>query len=281
MPLVVVPIIVIILTAVFFYWLFIITEGAYLGPKVVALLYDWSAGYYDRIKDFNADDDNLFLGWPLIWALNGVDHPLVLDVATGTARLPLALLRYPRFTGQIVGLDLSRRMLQEARHKTKEYSYRLHLLWKDASCLPFADEIFDAVTCLEALEFLPNPLRALAEMVRVLRVGGLLLITNRIGWEAYLLPGRAYGPGQLKRLLVSLPLTAIEIKPWQTTYDLVWARKVGAIKGRRREEKNLEKILHCAHCMAPSLVEKGTSLTCPLCRRIYPIEDDVVCLEGS
>lgn len=281
MPLVVVPIVVIILMAALFYWLFIITEGAYLGPKVVAVLYDWSAGHYDQIKEFNADDDHLFLGWPLIWALDGVAHPLVLDVATGTARLPLALLRYPRFTGQIVGLDISCWMLREARRKTKDYAYRLYLLWKDASCLPFADETFDVVTCLEALEFLPNPLGALAEMVRVLRPGGLLLVTNRIGWEAYLLPGRAYGSGQLKRLLASLALTAIEIKPWQTTYDLVWARKVGAIKGRRRKERDLKEILHCPHCMDPSLVEKGTSLTCPLCRRIYPIEDNVVCLEGS
>jgi len=66
---------------------------------------------------------------------------------------------------------------------------------------------------------------ALHEMVRVLRPGGWLLITNRVGWEARLMPGHTWSRAQLIEILRGLPLTDISVRPWQTYYDLVWARK--------------------------------------------------------
>ena len=120
-------------------------------------------------------------GWP------GVDRPLLLDVATGTGRVPLALLRnrFAATGGRIVGLDLSWGMLRQARAKLQDYDRWVDLVWQDASHLPFDDGTFDAVTCMEALEFLPRPREALAEMVRVLAPGGLLAVTNRVGvWRA-------------------------------------------------------------------------------------------------
>lgn len=211
--------------ALILYWLLVVTEGAYLGPRVVAWLYDLSANRYDAIKQFDLNDENHFLARPLLRALNGVRAPRVLDVATGTGRLPLALLCQSSFQGRVIGLDLSRRMLYLAQRKGRRYGSRLYLICQDAARLPFADSSFDAVTCVEALEFLANPRAALMEMTRVLRPGGVLLVTNRVNWEARLMPGKAFSSPVLRALLESLDLTKIEIQRWQECYDLVWARK--------------------------------------------------------
>ncbi|MCR4407325.1 MAG: class I SAM-dependent methyltransferase [Anaerolineae bacterium] len=209
----------------FLYWLLVITEGAYLGSQVVAWLYDLSAGRYDAIKQFDLNDENYFLALPLLRALNGVRAPIVLDVATGTGRLPLALLRHSGFRGKVIGLDLSRRMLRLAQHKAHHHRARLYFIRQDAAILPFADNVFDAVTCVEALEFLANPRGALQEMARVLRPGGVLLVTNRVNWEARLMPGKAFSNSTLRAMLESVGLSRIEIRHWQVCYDLVWAWK--------------------------------------------------------
>ena len=149
----------------------------------------------------------------------------VLDVAAGTGRVARALLRQPLFDGRLTQTDLSARMLAEGRRKCAAWPERLDWVRAPAVRLPFADNTFDAVTCLEALEFMPDARAALAECVRVLRPGGLLLVTNRMGPEAWLLPGMAIAPAAFQRLLEALPLEAIEVQPWQVEYDLGWAKK--------------------------------------------------------
>jgi ubiquinone/menaquinone biosynthesis C-methylase UbiE len=147
-----------------------------------------------------------------------------LDVATGTGRLPAALLN-AHFQGRIVGLDLSRGMLRQARAKFRAHGDRVSLLWQDARFLPFGDGTFDAVVCLESLEFMPRPLDVLAEMVRVLAPGGVLFVTNRVGREAHFLPGRAMPRPDFQQILAALRLREVEVRPWQVQYDLAIARK--------------------------------------------------------
>lgn len=81
------------------------------------------------------------------------------------------------------------------------------------------------MTCLEALEFLPDTRAALCECVRVLRPGGLLVTTNRIGWDARLIPGKTLSRQNFRRLLAAFPLESVRVHPWQVDYDLAWARK--------------------------------------------------------
>jgi ubiquinone/menaquinone biosynthesis C-methylase UbiE len=207
------------------YWQLVIAEGVYLGPRVVRLLYDWTAHRYDRLKGFEEADEAWFLGRPLAAALADRERPYILDVATGTGRLPLTLLHQPKFDGQVVGLDLSAKMLGVAVEHLEAYPGRVGLLLADAVPLPFADDRFEAVTCLEALEFFPDATAALHELVRVLQPGGWLLISNRVGWEARLMPGHTWSRAQLLSTLRQLPLTDVSVRPWQTYYDLVWARK--------------------------------------------------------
>jgi ubiquinone/menaquinone biosynthesis C-methylase UbiE len=257
------------------YWLLILTEGAYLGPGVVAFLYDRGATTYDGVKKFDAVDDARFLALPLVRRLRGIERPLVLDVATGTGRLPLALLRNLEFEGTIVGLDISKGMLEEARRKAARYRDRVYWLWKDASDLPFADDCFDAVTCLEALEFVPEPGGALREMARVLRPGGTLLVTNRIGFDALVMPGRAFRKEDLRARLADLGLLSVEIERWQTYYDLVWARKEGSLPAGE-PPRTMEEMLCCPGCGERSLSSESRRLVCENCGFSCQVKGDII-----
>ena len=207
------------------YWLLVATEGTYLGARVVTQLYDLTASGYDKIKDLHYVDEVRYLGLPLVEALANVPLPRVLDVAAGTGRLPLALLRTRELEGRIVAVDRSSRMLIEARATLSDCDGVVTLVQGDAEALSFGDSAFDCVTCVEALEFMGNPAATLREMVRVLRPGGVFLLSNRVGTDAWLFPGRLCGRGQLERCLSALGLEDIETQPWQVHYDLIWSRK--------------------------------------------------------
>jgi ubiquinone/menaquinone biosynthesis C-methylase UbiE/uncharacterized protein YbaR (Trm112 family) len=256
------------------YWQLIVAEGTYLGPRVVAWTYNVVSSHYDAIKRFEPRDESWFVAAPLLRALEGVERPLILDVATGTGRLPLALLR-ERFRGQIVGLDLSQGMLRQARRKLRSYGDQASLIWQDASQLPFDDAAFDAVTCMESLEFMPRPLAVLSEMVRVLTPGGVLYLTNRVGREARFLPGRAIPRPQFEQVLAAHPISDFQVRPWQVNYDLVIGRKAGQRPGEAREKLDLASVLRCPACEGH--LEQGLAgLACPACERTYPIREGVV-----
>jgi SAM-dependent methyltransferase len=207
------------------YWLLVLTEGAYLGKAIVVAMYDWGASTYDRVKNILPSDDAQHLATPLLAKLATVESPLVLDVAAGTGRLSLALLRQWDFRGRVVGLDLSKAMLARASAKTQGQRHRAAWVRQDAMCLPFASDRFDAVTCIEALEFMPQPSAVLTELVRVLRPGAQLLISNRTGLDARFFPGRVIPTEGLASLLSPLGLAHVETRRWQVHYDLIQAEK--------------------------------------------------------
>lgn len=213
------------------YWLLVLTEGAYLGPKAVVALYNRFAPRYDRIKQFDREDEAYFLGQPLARILAEAQgatgrQPVILDVATGTGRYPLAVLPALQGRGTIVALDRAQAMLQQAQQNLAAWPQVIYVCHA-AMPLPFAGDSFDAVACLEALEFLPHPAAELGELLRVLRPGGLLVISNRIGWQARLMPGKVFSRTGLGEVLRDLGATAVQITPWQVDYDLVMALKPG------------------------------------------------------
>jgi ubiquinone/menaquinone biosynthesis C-methylase UbiE len=142
-----------LIAALVIWWLVFESEGVYLGRGIVVRLYDLYAGRYDKIKEFDPQYDHVLLAKPLMGAIVPHTALMVLDVATGTGRLPDALLNHTQFTGSIIGLDLSRRMLRQAAAKFVDDGERVTLVWSPAETLPFDDNAFDVVTCLEALEF--------------------------------------------------------------------------------------------------------------------------------
>lgn len=218
--------VIVVLLAAVLYYLLITTEGVYLGRRVVVWLYDISAHKYDDIKQFNPPDEEFSITRPLLRELIGIQNPLILDVATGSGRVPHNLLSSGVFSGRLVGLDASRKMLAQAFDKlAQQDNGRILLVQQTAVPLPFADNTFHAITCLEALEFFPSDTAALEEMVRVLRPGGFLMTSRRKGWEGKVFFGRYRSDDDFQQLLDSLGLVEIGSQLWELNYDMVTARK--------------------------------------------------------
>ncbi|MGQ0604383.1 MAG: class I SAM-dependent methyltransferase [Anaerolineales bacterium] len=209
------------------YWELILAEGAHLGPRVVIQLYDWVASRYDtHIKKFDLETEADILGLPLAVELAETESPRVLDVCAGTGRVSRALLRQIAFDGVVVNVDLAARMLRVGRETTAPWPGSVAWLRAPAGQLPFTNNLFDCVTCLEALEFVPDARAVLAECLRVLKPGGLLVITNRVGWEARLIVGKNLSRSAFRQLLADLPLEVLRVEPWVVDYDWAWARKI-------------------------------------------------------
>lgn len=204
-------------------WEIFICEGAHLGRRFVVFLYELAAHRYDRIKGFDPDWEGRFLGEPIHSAISSLRDARILDIGAGTGRLARALTPRPAFQGSLVCLEPSRRMLVLGRRLSP--SGWVHWIQAWAVPLPFESDTFDMVVSLEILEFTPRPRESLAEMVRVLRPGGWLVITNRVGWEAPLIIGKTFRRSQLPNVLESFGLVDVQVYPWQKDYDLAWARK--------------------------------------------------------
>ncbi|HEY4044290.1 MAG TPA: class I SAM-dependent methyltransferase [Rhodopila sp.] len=105
----------------------------------------------------------------------------ILEVGVGTG---LSLDHYAR-SNRIVGIDISEPMLDKARDRVK----RLRLdnveaiAIMDAEQLAYPDASFDVVVAQYVVTAVPNPERALDEFVRVVRPGGEIILTSRIGAE--------------------------------------------------------------------------------------------------
>lgn len=101
----------------------------------------------------------------------------VLEVAVGTAR---NLAFYPDDV-RLTGLDFSPAMLALARTRAAELGRGIDLREGDAQALPFPDESFDTVVCTLGLCGFPDERAAIAEMHRVLRPQGTLLLLDHVG----------------------------------------------------------------------------------------------------
>ena len=99
------------------------------------------------------------------------DGERVLDVGTGTGALAAALEAKTR-TSEIVGVDPSAGFIAHA--KKAAGSPRLHFEVGDGQALPFADASFDQAMSLLVLNFIPDHEKALREMRRVTRPGGVV-----------------------------------------------------------------------------------------------------------
>jgi SAM-dependent methyltransferase len=210
------------LIALLLYWQLVVAEGAYLGRAVVRFLYNRFAPRYDVVKEFNPASDAFALAMPVLRHNRAGE---LLDVATGTGRLPAALLAQPLFSGRIVALDDSPRMLAIARAKLAAYGDRVTFVLDDACAMGFEPERFTTAACLEAFEFMREPDACLRAMFAALRPGGLLLLSNRIGPDAWKLPGRAMPTERFIARLAGLGCERIERHDWLVDYDLITAYK--------------------------------------------------------
>ena len=99
-----------------------------------------------------------------------------LDCCTGTGDLALALADRVTHTGEVVGVDFSEQMLGLAREKAAARGQAVDFRVGDALDLPFADDSFDAATVAFGIRNVADLDRGIAEMARVVRPGGRVVI---------------------------------------------------------------------------------------------------------
>ena len=100
----------------------------------------------------------------------------VLDIAGGTGDLALAFAKKVGKTGQVVHTDINEAMLRNGRDRLLDAGVALPTVVCDAEHLPFADAYFDRVSVAFGLRNMTHKDQALAEMSRVLKPGGKLLV---------------------------------------------------------------------------------------------------------
>ena len=140
-------------------------------------------GMFDRIAGvYDVMNSAMTAGLHHQWRERAVDRAEVgpgsdaLDVCCGTGDLALELRRRIGPDGRVVGSDFSEPMLELARRKSGEQGLPVEFGWADALDLPYGDAGFDAVTIGFGARNLADLGRGLAEMARVLRPGGRLVI---------------------------------------------------------------------------------------------------------
>ena len=100
----------------------------------------------------------------------------VLDVATGSGDLAVSLSRRTAPGGEVWISDINHRMLERGRDRLLDAGISLPAVQCDAERLPFASGHFDCVTVAFGLRNMTHKDRALAEMTRVLKPGGRLVV---------------------------------------------------------------------------------------------------------
>ncbi len=262
------------------YWLLVSTEGAYLGPRVVTLLYDRYASRYDRVKEYDEHYERHFVGEPVARFLaeraDQLPQPVwILDVASGTGRFARTVLQAAGGGPCFVCLDSSRPMLAQARRNLDHIVAEEQVVYvqHDAGSLPFVDNSFSVVACLEALEFMLRPRVVISELVRVARPGGLLVLTNRTSWQSRLFPGRRFSREQLADLLRSRGCSYVSITPWQVDYDRVLAVKDGGpVDPSPLEWRSL---VRCDRCRQPAWTEQSAAIDCKNCGAVVQEFDGI------
>ncbi len=139
-------------------------------------VFDSVAPRYDLMNDLMSM--GLHRAWKAFTVLVADVQPghRVLDIAGGTGDLALAFARKAGPTGQVVHTDINEAMLRVGRDRLLDAGVVLPTFVCDAEKLPFADASFDRVSVAFGLRNMTHKDAALAEMARVLKPGGRLLV---------------------------------------------------------------------------------------------------------
>jgi demethylmenaquinone methyltransferase / 2-methoxy-6-polyprenyl-1,4-benzoquinol methylase len=144
--------------------------------RKVAGVFDSVAGRYDLMNDL------MSAGLHRLWKRFAIEHSQVrpgervLDVASGTADLARLFAHRVGKSGAVVVTDINASMLKIGRDRLLDDGLITPAVQCDAERLPFAEGCFDCVSVAFGLRNMTRKEAALAEMLRVLRPGGRLLV---------------------------------------------------------------------------------------------------------
>jgi len=144
--------------------------------KQVTHMFDGISKSYDLLNRI------ITLGVDIIWRkrvvklIEKVDHESILDIATGTGDLVLALSKLE--TEKIIGLDISPGMLEIGKEKVlaRKLGDRIDMQLGDSEALHFEDNSFAAVTVAFGVRNFENLDKGLSEIFRILKSNGTLVV---------------------------------------------------------------------------------------------------------
>lgn len=140
-------------------------------PRDVAAMFDGVAAKYDRTNAVLSVGNSALWRRATVRAVDPQPGERILDIAAGTGTSSAA---FGSTGATVVALDFSPGMVAEGRRRHPQ----LEFVVGDAEKLPFGDDEFDAVTISFGLRNVQHPDRALAEMYRVLKPGGRVVIAE-------------------------------------------------------------------------------------------------------
>jgi demethylmenaquinone methyltransferase / 2-methoxy-6-polyprenyl-1,4-benzoquinol methylase len=156
---------------------------AHQSPEAISAMFGRVAKRYDLMNHVMGGGLDLYWRWRLVRAVSAQKPARVLDLATGSGDVLLALEKHSAYRECAIGADFCLPMLQEARGKKAS-----NLLVGDGLRLPFDDAAFDAVTIAWGLRNFADRVAGLREMRRVLRPGGRVYVLEFSHPIAFLSP---------------------------------------------------------------------------------------------
>lgn len=152
------------------------SETTPAGVAAKTLVREFQKGYYTRQYGnrlfFSGSDKPVWFGaWVRLLRKYLPEQAHLLEVGCGEGHF---LRRAQKVFGRVSGLDISAEGVAQARKAARGVEVRL----ADASHLPFPAGAFDAIVAFDLIEHLSEPNKFLAEAFRVLRTGGLLVLST-------------------------------------------------------------------------------------------------------
>ncbi|HSY47463.1 MAG TPA: bifunctional demethylmenaquinone methyltransferase/2-methoxy-6-polyprenyl-1,4-benzoquinol methylase UbiE [Thermoanaerobaculia bacterium] len=164
------------------------TAAQYQGPDPTRIqsMFGSIAGRYDRANTvMSAGIHHLWRRKAVRWS-GAKEGDAVLDCATGTGDLAIAFKRAVG-NGRVIGTDFTPRMIELARQKSADITFEV----ADVTALPFDDDSFDVASISFGIRNVGDPVKAIAEMARVVRPGGRVIVlefgqpSNRLASAIY------------------------------------------------------------------------------------------------
>lgn len=147
-------------------------------PARIAAMFDAISARYDLLNHLLSAGLDRRWRARAVAALELSGGETVLDLCTGTADLAMASVRSQNgWTGRVIGVDFAARMLRLGQVKLRQARVtQVRLVRGDAACIPVASGSIDAVMIGFGIRNVSDPAAVCAEMLRVLRPGGQLVI---------------------------------------------------------------------------------------------------------